>query len=496
MEANQTPSMASTLGFAIFISVTGFVLLVIVAVVMWWNMLQLALLYFALVPAATGLAVYLSHGDVRQSAVGFLVALIMGGLTYTWTVPEVRAQSIRLAGGTMNPETLFTALEDPAEVVGFAACDVLMAQHLELMRVRVPDFASTPARALRCFDREVESSDADEILRREVALFWSKQLADGGDAECTYLPAFAKFRERDSTTLAADLLGVMTRSQDASTQECALGEFKSRFPTPLKQLEGLGDPRKLAERDADALFLSLTNASYNAVPDKTTQAVTTTPLMKQWGLSLGCYLVDAGPSPSRYVQRLNSMMRMEGCGEIDVPEASSLWSSACSESLSGTHGLVTQSRLCRAVGNQAIGLSIRGASTVVGSAIEALATSELATGIRTGDHRSKSDIMDQILAEGLGPDAEAGIAMKFGYEFESKRFQMRQALREVDGKDPEKMNDLERERFMKELAESGEFEGVNLKEALGEEGFEAMMKEVGTDDGEVGSMTVNELIGR
>lgn len=372
---NKSPStFASSIGLAFFVSLGGLLLISILTVSLWKSFEWMAIAYGLGVLIPTVLAVRIGGGGVKEAIVGGVISALIGTSTLLWQSPQTRGTVLETVENQVPVSALFSALDD-VEDVSVVACQALLRTNYDRLRFRTQDFAKRTHITATCLGKGLEGTDGDELMRRDVLKVWQEQLLTSTSPRvCEYMEPFATMTSsHHPEDAAARILSIVTGAQIAEVRECARASFVARFPSPLQQLKGLGNPTALDVSFAESLLTSLTSTSYGENTEPEIKKLTNTPIMRQWGLSLGCALIAQGNDPTSYAQKLNTATKLQSCAAIEGEMAVSVWANACSESLEDTqNGLVTTNTLCNSIRNAAREVSTRMASTIVHAAINAM----------------------------------------------------------------------------------------------------------------------------
>jgi len=522
MAEKSHTGFASSLGLAFFVSTSGLLVVWLVTLSLWQSFEWFAVAYGVCIVLPTGFLVRVAGGRTRDGVIAVAVALVMGGGTYAWSSPEVRATCLNALAPHLPVSTLFSALDD-VEQVSVAACHGLLRTNFDRLRFRVSDFSKRPAVTAACLSKDLSGTDGDYLMRREIVQIWSESLMTGTSPEvCAYMDPFVKLNAIQHQDAAARLLLLVSGAQLPEVRECARAAFVAEYPTSLQQLKALGNPKGIELKVAERLLTTLISASYGETVDPKIRELTATPVLKQWGLSLGCSLMSIGPTPAIYAQRLNVATRLQSCAVIEGEMAVTVWSTACEESTENSEdGLVTTHKLCGMIRRSARDVAVEMASVILHNALQTMKQNELSVEIAMGQRSLDADQMSNAFlpSDDLLDDYDPYMAAQMGREFRDHRRQLGGYQKEVlegrVGKGPSKGM----VQAALEIAKTGEIRGNRIpkdgdidiqkmftREMIGEmekmltdpsldrSGLITADSDMGFDMGEEG-MSVEELLG-
>ena len=370
----EPPSTLGVIGSTSAVALTATVLVFVVTAWGWHGTVWAFANYgaFVVLPLVV-FAALLTH-SVGQTIAALFIAAICGGPLYVWELPEVRAAVAEHAGGALPGSTVMLAIQDPDTRVADAACVSLVSRGYDTVRFQLPELVRRPDVVASCLTRDVEGTDAPALLRREVAQMWEgKILTSNTPNVCKLLPEFVTVSGAQTADMPARILRIATTAARQEVRVCAMEMFAQQYPTPLKQLQALGNPSDVDPVVGADLFRGLTTITYAPLTTGIHKKMTNTPLMKQWGLSLGCRLLVEDVQATESAPMLNTAVSLQGCGQADGDNALLVWSQTCSAVLEGSRdGLVTTSAVCDRIHTFALDNAIATASTIVHSAIERL----------------------------------------------------------------------------------------------------------------------------
>lgn len=386
----NAPSLLSVVGLASTLSLSASVLVFVFTAWGWETVIWAATRYALFAMAPMAIAIGLWANSFKHGLVTAFIAAFFGAPLYVWTLPEVRTEAVKVAGPYLPGMTLISALDDEVNAVADEACVALMGRGYNAVRFQIPDIMRRPEVIAECLSRDFEGTDAPALIRREVAAQWETKILSANTANaCDLLPGYLKIVEKDAD-VAARLLNFATGAAHEAVRQCALEEFAKAYSSPLKQLKALGNPDKVDANITMPLFRGMTSATYGPHTKGLHKQILDTPLMKQWGLSLGCRIVVDANHAAEAAPMLNTAASLQGCGKADGVDALSVWANACADALEGnSEGLVTTSMVCERIHTHAMETALGSASTVVHAAVESLTQQELERQIAIGERQRK-----------------------------------------------------------------------------------------------------------
>lgn len=486
-EAGARISVGSAILASIVFSIAGLLLALLFATWFWVDTMRFVIASALVVAIVTMLIGFGSKGTFQTISAFFISAIILSG-SLAWELPEVRENVLQVASGFVPSQTLRAALADANSEVGATACRALLKRGYDEAKGVAPAMAAAPDSSVACLSEEVEGTDSEELLRRDVARLWQDAMMNGrGDEPCRFLIPFAKLAPKVWEDTPARILNLSVSSSSEEIQSCARQEFASLHPSPLKKLRGLGDPREIGAREQEQLFAGMVRDTYGTEQASDGNEVVAGPAMKQWMLSLGCSSLSSSEDPSRPLRLLNMVMASESCGVLTDDDTSPLatWSMTCSEAVDAKTGLATQDDLCASVEFYATGAAIDFAKATVLSGIEIMQWRALNRAVKAGHvQKNALDAASRLTPTEAMNDSLAGAPVttrwalqpginatrRFGGDVRS-HMQGEKALRGLDRKQME---------LFKQMAESGKLTGmgeqgrvdIDMKEELEKSGLD------------------------
>ncbi len=390
-EQPSNSPISSVLGITSTMSLSAMVLVLVLTAWHWEGIVWVGTRYGLFVVVPLVLLIGLWTKSAGKTAGALLLSVLCGAPLYLWALPETRVAVLEIAGSAIPGSSIVRAIEDSDGDVANAACVALVSRGYDSVRTQLPELMKRPEVVSSCLLRDVEGTDASALLRKQIAQEWEDRILKANTPNaCGLLPHLQTLSQVQSADAAARLLRIATTAHHDAVKLCAMEAFSTTYPSPLKQLQALGNPSQIDPLVAESLFRGLTNMTYGTKTTGVFKEITDTPLMRQWGLSLGCRVIVESKNASETAGMLNTAVSLQGCGMAEGDQALSVWSGACIDALEGNQeGLVTTSAVCDRIQKYAFQTATTMASTIVHGAITRLTQQELERQIAIGDRQEK-----------------------------------------------------------------------------------------------------------
>ncbi len=454
-----------TLGLA------GAVLVLILGIWHWERIQVLAGGYLVGVVVSVSIGAMIYSKKPGHAIIAFVCTLLTGSLLVTWHLPETRAQIIAGIGRYLPSHTLLLGLGDSDETVVAQACQSLVKKGYGEVQHLTPDFAKRPTSSITCLSKDIQGTDADELLRRDLSRLWEKEVLENPKATCGAVDAYAKMAPRIYSDFPARLLHLSFASNSIEAVACARKAFNDAYPPGDERLEGLGNPGDVDFKVAAPLFDELIQAGYSSTAIEADKEMMSDPMLVQWTMSLGCSLLTEGDDVTRTIRSLNQAMASSNCGAATGENSAGIWANTCEEAVDPETGFATEEKMCELIGTYARGEAISYAKTIVMSGVELMQWRAMQEKVEEGfAHRSGSaydqrfvpaDLMEATLTEGGLP---IGVTHDLGYGFSSVRRYgggARSAMQSGSVKTSASKTALE---VFVAMGESGSFNGTSVDE--------------------------------
>ncbi len=425
-EQPSTSPISSVLGITSTMSLSAMVLVLVLTAWHWEGIIWVGAQYGLFVVLPLTLLIGLWTKSPGKTAAAFFLSLLCGAPLYLWAIPDTRVAILEIAGSAIPGSSIVKAIEDTDDDVANAACVALVSRGYDSVRSQLSDLMRRPEVVSSCLLRDIEGTDATELLRRQIAQEWEQKILKSNTPNaCGLLPHLQMLSQVQSTDAPARLLRIATTAHHEAVKLCAMEAFSTTYPSPLKQLQALGNPSEIDPLVAESLFRGLTNMTYSTKTTGVFKKITDTPLMRQWGLSLGCRVIVESKNASETAGMLNTAVSLQGCGMAEGDQALSVWSGACIDALEGNaEGLVTTSAVCDRIQKYASQTATTMASTIIHTAISRLTQQELDRQIAQGDRQEKwmerldrftgADQVEGALSEDLSPAVAQDLRRQMG----------------------------------------------------------------------------------
>lgn len=339
---------------------------------------------------------YCEQDQKRVALFGVALSAVIGAPSAAWMMPDVRASVLELAAPKLPASSLDTALDDPAASVLTQACVIVGSGSDTYLKERaVTALADHPAVADQCVAAlQQQAPNRASTMARGFFRHWEEAVAQGQSAlACQLAPHVSALDTAGRLQSTRRLTECATTAVDDNLAQCCADALTSRFESPDSYVEALGQPSAVAPQRIQPLFDGMLGHAFDGV-DATRRSLAgieeqllRTEPVQRWVTALGCYAVGSQPAAG-YAQGLGAIAKSQGCGQLGEANARQLganvWTGVCNELADIQPG---EDRMCRAVGRQAVEMSVSQARSLVHAALETREARVLTSSIKDGAAR-------------------------------------------------------------------------------------------------------------